>query len=355
MNSSKPIVALMLALAISPALAQDEPSRARQDGAAAVVSQEWQGLPEAAQQALEEGNEAMAEALATYDAQYPDRRLWQEAFRHGRRAMSLAPEHPAPLRFLAEAYSRANWYGPAWDAWLEYLERGNLLDAEATPLFSNVGAQLGYTYYQQGELEEAAEVYTQIIEVIPFDLQAHAWMGRIMVETGRPEQAISYWQTVVDRNPSDERAQYFLELAREQARWGTRAVNAFREGVALYEEGNLDQARERFARASSINPEYAEAWAWLGRVAFENENYLDARTYYRRASSLRPENETYAYFLEESDRRVEATAQTPDGASEIEQNAGGGAGGTPAQDGPDTNPARPNPLDEEPPAPDEQP
>lgn len=329
MDPMKKTFALLLAFTLAVALAQNGTTSSQEDVAPTTTAQA-EGLPGAAQEALEEANRAMQEALDTYNAQYPDRPLWQEAFRHGRRAQSLAPGHPAPLRFLAEAYSRANWYGPAWNAWLEYIDQGHLLDAEATPLFSEVGAQLGYTYYQQGDLDEAAQVYTRIIDVVPFDLQAHAWMGRILVESGRPEQAISYWQTVVNRNPSDDRAQYFLELAREQARWGTRAVNAFREGVNFYEEGNLDRARERFARATSLNSEYPEAWAWLGRVAFESGNYADARTYYDRASDLQPGNQTYSYFFEESGRRLEATAQGDTDAGDIEQNAGGGAGESPS-------------------------
>ena len=319
MNTMKAALALLLALTLSTVAAQEAP------------------LPAAAEEALAEGRAAMEEALETYNAQYPDRALWQEAFRHGRRAQSLASGHSEPLRFLAEAYSRANWYGPAWNAWRDYLGRGNLLDAEATPLYSEVGSQIGYTFYQQGELEEAAEVYRQIIDVVPFDLEAHSWMGRLLIEMGQPEQAISYWQTVVNRDHRDNRAEYFLELARDQAQWGTEAVNAFREGVAFYEEGNLERARERFARATTLNREYPEAWAWLGRVAFDSENYADARTYYRRARNLQPSNDTYAYFFEESERRLNARAQgeAAEEQGSVEESAGGGTP-SPAgsQDGP---------------------
>lgn len=269
-----------------------------------LVAAQEPPVPAAAREALSEGRDAMREALATYGAQYPDRALWQEAFRHGRRAAELAPEHSEPLRFLAEAYSRANWFGPAWNAWLDYLDRGHLLDAEATPLFTEVGAQQGYNYYRQGLLEEAASVYRRIIDEVPFDLEAHTWLGRLLMEMGKPEQAISYWRTVVDRNPNDERAEYFLELARDQATWGAEAVTAFREGVGFYERGALEQARERFARAASLNEDYAEAWAWLGRVAFERGNYAEAETFYGRASRLQRTNQTYSYFLEESRRRL---------------------------------------------------
>lgn len=276
---------------------------------AGFVAAQGTSLPEAAQEALEEGRAAMHQALETYDAQYPDRSLWQEAFRHGRRARSLAPDHPEPLRFLAIAYSHSNWYGPAWNAWLEYLDAGNLLDAEATPLFSEVGSRQGYNYYQQGRLEDAADVYRRVIDEVPFDLEAHTWLGRLLLEMGRPEQAISYWRTVVERNPGDQRAAYFLELARDQAEWGKDAVIAFREGVQFYEQGLLERAQERFARATSLNEDYAEAWAWLGRVAFDRGDFEDAATFYGRATRLSPSNQTYSYFHEESRRRTEASRE----------------------------------------------
>ncbi len=59
------------------------------------------GLPTTVQAALDDGEALMAEALATYPAQYPDRLLWQQAFAAGRRAEALAPERLEPLRFLA--------------------------------------------------------------------------------------------------------------------------------------------------------------------------------------------------------------------------------------------------------------
>jgi tetratricopeptide (TPR) repeat protein len=306
MNIARLLVIALVATALSSATAQGAP------------------LPEAAAEALDEGRAAVSEALETYGAQYPDRPLWQQAFRLGRQARSLAPGHAEPLRFLAEAYSRSNWYGPAWNAWLEYLGTGETLDADSTPLFTEIGAQQGFNLYRQGKLTEAAEVYRKVIDEVPFDLDSHAWMGRILVEMGQPRQAISYWQTVVERNPSDERAEYFLDLAREQAMWGTGAVNAFREGVAFYEEGSLAQARERFARASTLNQRYPEAWAWLGRVAFDTQNYRDARTFYERATRLAPGNDTYSYFFEEAGRRAAAPAREDAGRGRAGEELPGG-------------------------------
>lgn len=263
-----------------------------------------QALSDAAAERLRLAETTAAQALATYPAQYPDRPLWQETFQYIEEAISLSPESPEPYRFQAIAHTMANWYGPAWQMWQDYLARGWPLDSEATVHFVEAGQRSAYSLYSQGLLEPALQVYLGVIDEVPFDLEAVSWAGRILMELGRPQQAIPYWTTVAERDPTDSRASYFRDLARDQARWGVEAADAFREGVAFYEAGSLNQARERFARATVLNDGYAEAWAWLGRVEFEAGNFQDARTYYGRALDIEPAFDTYRYFYEESGRRL---------------------------------------------------
>lgn len=259
-------------------------------------------LPTNAAEAIERGQALMNEALDTYDAQFPDRPLWQQAFREGRTAVQLAPGHPEPLRFLAEAYSRSNWPGPAVRTWNEYIAAGGVLEGESRDLFLRDANANAFASYQQGDLETAAERYLAVTQVVPNDVEAHRWLGRILIEMGLPDQAIAAWQTVLELDPSDAGAQYFLDLARAQARWGTEAANAFFRGVNEYEAGNMTAARNAFAQATARNANYAEAWAWLGRVAFEQGNYQDAYNAYARAASLQPNNATFSWFRQESQR-----------------------------------------------------
>lgn len=344
-----------------------------------------------AQAQLEAARAAMQEALTTYERQYPDRPLWQQAIRAAKRATELAPEEGEPLRLLAEIYSRSNWYGPAWQAWNRYLEAGFALSSEVAPLYVEVGTELGYGAYSRGAKDEALGYYQRVIEEVPYSRDAYVWAGRILLEQGRPEEALPYWRTaterdptdkgaayflqlaeneaeygiaagqafqeglslydegqiqaasarfvaaaraneafseayawagrtlletgyperaipyweaLVERDPNDARAAYFLALARDQATWGPEAATDFRAGVAAYEAGDLDEAAARFRAATETRPNYAEAWAWRGRVAFERGDYAAARAAYERASELQPQNDTYRYFFEESARRA---------------------------------------------------
>ncbi len=261
-----------------------------------------QALPANAQEAVDRGEALMAEALATYDAQYPDRPLWQAAFREGRTAVSLAPGNPAALRFLAEAYSRANWPGPAVKTWKEFAQAGGTFDDEAAELFGQDANANAYALYQQGDKAGAAEAYLEVTRYLPNNIEAHRWLGRIMLELRQPEQAVVAWRNYLDLDPTDEGAQYFLTLAQAQARWGIDAANDFFAGIKAYEEGNMTAARTSFASAAARNSQYAEAWAWLGRVAFEQQHYDDAAVAYGRALALDPSNDNYAWFKKESER-----------------------------------------------------
>lgn len=264
-----------------------------------------QDLPAPAADALQQARAAMEEAIALNEDPFPDRPHWSEAIRHARRAVDEAPEHPRTLGLLAELYSRTSFHAPAWATWTRLLDAGHSLTSAQTPLFVRTGEEMAYAAYGRGERQAAAEIHMTVLDEVPFSRESRVWLGRIRMEQGRPADAIPYWRAVTEQDPDDRRAQYFLELATDQVRWGVDAVNRFREGVAHYEEGDLDASALAFERATDANPEYAEAWAWRGRVAFENEEWLVARSFYANALELDPENETYRYFRSEAERRAD--------------------------------------------------
>lgn len=275
-----------------------------------------QALPSNAQEALSRGQALMAEALSTYQAQYPDRPLWRQAFNEGRTAIELAPGHPEPLRFMAEAYSRSNWPGPAVDAWQAFVSNGGVMTEEDTELFVMAGNEYAFSAYQAGNKELAAERYELVIRLAPDNVEAYRWIGRIMLELQLPEQAVAAWRTVLELDPSAEGAEYFLELAQAQARWGIEPANDFYTGIAAYEANNVQQARNSFAAASARNTNYAAAWAWLGRVNFEAGLYDDAHAAYSRALALEPDNSNYQWFTAESLRLMAPSPATEEDAAE---------------------------------------
>ena len=280
-----------------------------------------QALPDDAEEALFAARSAMQEAIAQNVDPYPDRPLWAQAIRDARRAVELAPTHPRTLGTLAEIYSRTNFYAPAWRTWQQYLAAGHDLDAQQAPLFLKVAEEYAWSFYDRGDKARAAEIHMAVLDAIPFSKESRVWLGRIRMEQGRPADAIPYWEAVVQQDPEDDRARYFLELATEQARWGVAAVEAFRDGVSYYEEGDLDAASRAFERATVANPDYPAAWAWRGRVAFDRESWVAARSHYDRALALDPGNDTYRYFRDEAQRRIDAADEAAAASAEQAQDA----------------------------------
>ena len=125
-------------------------------------------------------------------------------------------------------------------------------------------------------------------------LEAFILAGETAQALGEPAAALPYWQRVVALEPGNEAAQVALTVAEGQSRYGERAYAAYRAGVSAHEAGRTAEAQRNFQEAVSASDTYADAWAWLGRIAFEAEAYEDASRYYNEARTLEPGNTTYA-------------------------------------------------------------
>ena len=161
----------------------------------------------------------------------------------------------------------------------------------------------GLSLYYSGQLDQAWLAFGEAARSNPSYRKAFVWAGRVALELQQPQDAIAYWRRAVQLDPGDEGAAYFLKVAENQARWGVEAYTAFEEGLKLYDQGDRAGAAARFERAASLSPEYAEAWAWLGRVRFEAEAFAAALPAFQNAYELEPGSEAYRYFYQESARR----------------------------------------------------
>ncbi len=162
----------------------------------------------------------------------------------------------------------------------------------------------GIAAYEAGNKAEALQHFQDAAQDNANYKQAFVWAGRTALELNQPELATGYWQRALTLDPSDEGASYFLKLSQDEARWGMTAATAFYDGVRLYENGDAEGAKTQFLTATQSNPDYAEAWAWLGRTQFETNNFVLAAQAYGQASELEPNNETYSYFYAEATRRA---------------------------------------------------
>ena len=263
-----------------------------------------QTLPEDAARALEQGREAAEQAREVYAevVNHPDQALWREALQQGRRALELAPEHPEALRFLAETYSFLRWDVRAWSHWTRYLDVTGELDEEARQMLAKAGNELGYARYQAGDMDGAIHRYREVLELTG-SRESLVWLARIYFEVGDLEGALPYWEALVEQDPDDRAARYYLERTRQRIAFGTAASDAFHTGIIQYEAGQLDAALDSFEVAASHNPGFKDAHVWAGRTAFELGRPDAAERHWQRVQELDPADERAEYFVRLAERQ----------------------------------------------------
>ena len=311
-----PVLVLALGLLLLSAVAAAQPGLAAGDPA----------LPAAAQGPFEAALAAADAAVASPHPWSPDAPAWRSALTAASAAVAAAPDHPAPHRLLFRTYVLVGWWVRAANAAddlraaIEALagadgEEGGAarvdpwVDADppvpdgppSRALLARAYAELGFSRYQAGALDAALDVYGRWLAALPDDPEALRWSGRLLLERDDPAGALPYWSRLVELMPDDEAAPYFLAAARLGIEVGPAASAAFRDGIVLYEAGDLAAAAERLEEARAAAPGFVDAHAWAGRVALEAGRPGDAAVRYRAAAALRPDDAGLAFFVRVSD------------------------------------------------------
>ncbi len=171
----------------------------------------------------------------------------------------------------------------------------------------------GLAAYEAGDLATATERFVAATGANPAFVDAWVWAARSLQEAGQAAESVPYWERVLQLDPDDERAAWFLRRARLAVERGDVAGPAFFDAQAAYEAGDAEGARELLERAVAAEPDFAEAWAFLGRIAFQQGRYADAAAAYRRAAELAPAVDEYAFFAGEAERLAGTPAEDDDG------------------------------------------
>ena len=133
------------------------------------------------------------------------------------------------------------------DSFLELLNRGSDLFAageleqarealEAAvalrPRDPKAASLLGLCYFKLEKLDEAAQIYTALAHDNPLDVTLHVNLGLVELKRGRPSAAIRALEVAVNLAPGHRRAHNDL-------------------GLAYYENGEIERAREAFLQAGA--------------------------------------------------------------------------------------------------------
>ena len=174
---------------------------------------------------------------------------------------------------------------------------------ELRPNYAEAHANLGLVFAEQGKPDEALSHYRHALKLNPQYAQAHNNLGNALAHLGKLDQAVGHYRQALRLRPDYPDAHSNLGNAlRQQGKLG-EAVSHCQEalrlrpdfvqahinlGVALQDQGKWEPAAACFHRALRINPEMAEAHNNLGNT-YEQQNKLDAALLcYEEALRLKP-------------------------------------------------------------------
>lgn len=140
------------------------------------------------------------------------------------------------------------------------------LAPESVPLRCYLGDALS----QAGQLEQAAEVYRQVIDMQPYDESAHNNLGVVLAKMGEHEQA----------------AQCYAEALRLKPDYPAAHSNL---SAILIGAGRLDEAIDHLSQALRSHPQYADAHYNMGRARALQRDFDGAVSHYQTALRLEPD------------------------------------------------------------------
>ena len=162
-------------------------------------------------------------------------------------------------------------------------------------------------FYQTGDLSSAAELWEQVLEDKPESAQAHYHLALIELIRA-PEAAEPHLDAAERLDPALEPQIGRLKAAiRQASAFQNRAYQLTIAGQAFASLDEWSLAETALKMAVTEDPEYAEAWAYLGEARQQNESpggYEALLTAY----SLNPQSFSASLFLSIYYRRNEQPA-----------------------------------------------
>ena len=162
---------------------------------------------------------------------------------------------------------------------------------------------LGYAFFQKGQVDEATAHYQKALELNPNDAEAHNNLGNVFIKKGQVDDAMGHYQKALKINPYLADVHYNLgnvlfakgQMAEAIAEYQKALkINPYLAdvhdnlGIALFNNVEVDEAIIQLQKALEINPNHADAHNNLGNALFQKGQVDEAMAQYQMALELNP-------------------------------------------------------------------
>ncbi len=229
---------------------------------------------------------------------------WELALYALEAAVQARPDYAEAWAFLGEARQHLPQQAAGGDGLVE-LEQALALDP------NSLSAHLFLALYwqRQGDVSRALSILREAAALFPDNPALPAEIGRMLALQGDLEEAALSYQRAIELAPSDPLyyrllVQFCLEYNYQMSQIGLPAARrlillapndpaAFDTlGQALYQSGDISNAKRQYHRAISVDAQYAPAYLHLGLVYIQEGKQEKAREMFRLALSLAPGTST---------------------------------------------------------------
>ncbi|MDR1168211.1 MAG: tetratricopeptide repeat protein [Heliobacteriaceae bacterium] len=139
----------------------------------------------------------------------------------------------------------------------------------------NAYRHLCQAYEEQGDYDNAVEIYLKLIQIMPNMPDVHSNLANILYVKGDIPGAISHFQTAVTLNPKKQ--------------W-TSVINQTLGFVYQEAKNDLDAAISSYQSAYLLTPEDLDIYVNLGSAFYDKDDVDNALAIYRNALDLDPHN-----------------------------------------------------------------
>ena len=271
-------------------------------------------------QAVEVGP-PLAEVYFELGVAYNKDRQWENSVRVLREAIQLRPEMPAAHYQLARAYFKS-CKTTEGNRELEEFQRLKMtydqLNAQHTMIRQAPDAaitlfRLARKYMQQGKYVEASREFQKALWHNPSLAEAYSGLGHAYIGLGRLDDALEAQHKAIELEPNMAEAHVakglILLQRAEKSRTKTdyeRALSSCRKGIELnptlqvptviraalgrsyFQEGKLTQASRQFEEILKVDPDFGDAYYYLGAIRVRQRDYERAEEAYSHAINLDP-------------------------------------------------------------------